>query len=224
MPTACASVEQVRRRFTRIMNCYFFPSDLVRSLRTSLLMAFLLSLAGCAGNKYVWARDVPVERSRPIAETLAIGRGDILSVQVVGQASLSAQQTVGADGTINLIDVGVVMVAGLTVDQATQAIEQKLTKILQAPRVSLFVLSRFIEVSILGEVESPGKYKLESGDGVANAIAMAGGMTEFGDGSAIYLVRKSEPVRVRFRMRDLLKGGTSAHDFALSDGDILIVE
>ena len=77
---------------------------------------------------------------------------------------------------------------------------------------------------MLGEVRSPGKYQLKSGDGVATAIAISGGITEFGNDNSVYLVREDEPMRIRFRMKDLVRGGKSARAFALRDGDLLVVE
>jgi protein involved in polysaccharide export with SLBB domain len=143
---------------------------------------------------------------------------------VVGQATLSGVQTVGADGTILITDVGTVVLGGATVQEAAARIEQRFANILQSPQVSVIVVTRMIEVTLLGEVRTPGKYPLQSGDGVASAIALAGGLTEYANSSAIYLVRQGEPLRIRFRMRDLLKGGESARAFALRDGDILLVD
>ena len=113
---------------------------------------------------------------------------------------------------------------GLTNAQAEELTAQRLMNILKAPKVSILVVTRFLEVSVLGEVRNPGKYPVQSGDGVANAIALAGGITEFGNSNEIYLVRDAEPLRIRFRLRDLLRGGDSARRFALRDGDILVVK
>ena len=209
-----------------IMNRHLFPHPPVRLWHERLLfcvLALLLTVA-CSSNKYIWASEVPAERARPDVDSVQIRRGDVLSVQVVGQPNLSGQQPVGADGTISLMDVGGVTVAGLTAQQAQELIQKKLSAIFQSPRVSVVLMTRYIEVTILGEVRSPGKFLVQAGDGVANAIAMAGGITEFGNESGIYLVRATEPVRIRFRMRDLLRGGSSAVAFALRDGDILFVE
>jgi len=148
----------------------------------------------------------------------------VVALSVVGQSTLSTNFTIGADGTIALPDVGAVNVAGLTAQQASATIEAKLSGILQNPKVSLIVVTRFIEVSLLGEVKNPGKFSVQSGDGIANALALAGGLTEFANESAIYLIRGDEPLRIRFRLDDLLKNGNNARSFSLRDGDILLVE
>ncbi len=189
-----------------------------------VLFLFTLNVIACSSTPYVWASDIPAERARPAVESEKIGRGDILSISVVGQENLTGPQTVGADGTVSIPNIGSVPLSGLTVDKAASVLERRLSNILQEPRVSVLVVTRFIEVSLLGEVQSPGKYSLQSGDGVASALALAGGITEYGSEDAIFLIRDSEPQRIRFRLRDLLRGGRSASAFALRDGDIVVVE
>lgn len=204
--------------------------NMIRALHTKRQLTFVVLLTalicsmGCSSPAYIWAKDVPAERAKPAVETNTIHRGDIIGITVMGHATLSGQQTVGDDGTISMSDVGTLNVSDKTVQQAAQLIEEQLGKILTSPKVSVLVVSRFLEVSILGEVSSPGKYRVQTGDGVANALALAGGLTEFGHPSQIYLVRASEPHRIRFRLKDLLSGGNSARAFALRDGDILVVE
>lgn len=192
--------------------------------RRACLFVLALPLLGCSSTPYIWAKDLPPHRASPAIESRAIGRGDVIAISVVGQAAISSTVAVGADGTITLPDAGVVNVAGQTVEQAQASIVRRLSSILQDPKVSVVVVTRFIEVSLLGEVTSPGKYLLQSGDGIANAIAVAGGFSDYANESSIFLVRASEPQRIRFKMKEVLRGGASAHSFALRDGDILVVE
>ena len=50
------------------------------------------------------------------------------------------------------------------------------------------------------------------------------GSAQIAQDASIYLIRASEPKRIRFRMRDLSRGGTSATAFSLRDGDLVVVE
>lgn len=188
-----------------------------------MLLIALLAL-GCSKAPFVWAADVPAERAAPEEASKLLQGGDIISVSVLGQEEMSARHTVGADGTILLPSVGAVAIAGKTAKEAEAVLVSRLATVLEEPRVSVLVISRQIEIGILGEVTSPGKYQLRNGDGVAAAIAVAGGLTEFGNANGIYLIRESEPRRIRFRMQELLLGGNSARAFALRDGDIVFVE
>lgn len=197
---------------------------LKRILAVALLSVSLTALNGCAKTPYTWASDIPAERAQPAPERKTIESGDVILVTVLAQDTLSGQHVIGADGTIALPNVGTVAVAGQSVKNAEAAIKQRLTSILNEPVVSIVVVTRTIEVSILGEVSTPGKYQLRPGDGVASALAVAGGLNEFGDENSVYLVRSGEPLRIRFRLKDLVRGGDSARSFALRDGDLLVVE
>jgi len=189
-----------------------------------LFSALLLIMTACGGPQYIWARDVPPERALPRTETEHIRVGDTLVVTVSGQPQLSGNFSVGIDGTITVPDVGAVRLVGSKPSEAARILTTSIGTIIQAPRVAVVVAQRRVQVAILGEVRVPGKYLLAAGDGVVEAIASAGGLGEFANGNAIYLVREDEPVRIRFRMKDLLEGGDSARSFVLRDGDLIVVE
>jgi polysaccharide export outer membrane protein len=142
----------------------------------------------------------------------------------MGHPELSAVHPVGADGMIALPNVGAISIGSESVAKAEAKLTRRLSTVLKDPQVSLVVVSRSIEVTILGEVSRTGKFQLKSGDGVAAALAMAGGITPYGNENAVFLIRASEPLRIRFRMDDLLRGADSASAFTLRDGDLLVVE
>jgi protein involved in polysaccharide export with SLBB domain len=193
-------------------------------VRAAWFVCVALALSACAKAPFTWASDIPAERAQPAPERKTIESGDVILVTVLAQETLSGQHVIGVDGTIAIPNIGTIAVAGQPVKTAEATIKQKLTTILNEPVVSIVVISRTIEVSILGEVGTPGKYLLKTGDGVANALALAGGLNDFGDEDSVYLVRSTEPLRVRFRLQDLVRGGNSARAFALRDGDLLVVE
>lgn len=200
------------------------PFGLRQLAHLCIVLILLGSSVGCGGPSYVWARDVPPDRALPASGDERIRLGDTVAVTVSGQPQLSGTFLVGADGAVTLPDVGAIRLAGNRPEEAARLLTTRIATIIQAPRVSVVVAQRRVQVAILGEVRSPGKYQLAAGDGVVEAIATAGGLGEFANGNAIYLVRADEPVRIRFRMKDLLKGGASARSFILRDGDLLIVE
>lgn len=193
-------------------------------LLVALAASVLFLCLACSKPPYVWAQSIPNERALPAQKDQKINRGDSVSVVVAAQATLTGDHVVSTDGTIVIPNLGAVHVADKTPEQAARVLERRLATILGEPKVSLVVITKRIEVGVLGEVAQPGKYMVKSGDGVVSAIAMAGGLTAFANDGAIYLVRSTEPLRIRFRMKDLTRGGNSARSFALRDGDLLIVE
>ena len=88
------------------------------------------------------------------------------------------------------------------------------------------------QVAVLGEVTSPNRYNISYGDGVLQALALAGGLTEFADPKKIFVVRKepgvageaAPPLRIRFDYEDLLGGEEVSLDFQLRDGDVIVVQ
>lgn len=82
-----------------------------------------------------------------------------------------------------------------------------------------------MQISVLGEVARPGVFSLEPGAGVLEALASAGGATEFADRGRIFVLRRRgerPPLRIRFSWARLAEGGGAA--FALADGDVVMVE
>lgn len=190
----------------------------------ALVLLLMLFVTACSTTPYVWGSDLPPERARPEEPSKTINPGDTVSVLVAAQPTMSGEHVVGTDGSIIIPDGGAVQVSDMTPAKAAQAIERKLAPILQEPRVTVVMGARKVEVDVLGEVQQPGKYLVKSGDGVASALAMAGGLTEFANRTAIYVVRPGEPMRIRFSMGELVRGGSSARSFALRNGDLLVVE
>ena len=60
------------------------------------------------------------------------------------------------------------------------------------------------QVTVLGEVRTPGRRALESPATVLDALADAGGLTEFADDDRIFVLRRNE--RIRFTFDELSRG------------------
>jgi polysaccharide export outer membrane protein len=75
-------------------------------------------------------------------------------------------------------------------------------------------------VYVLGEVAKPGAYPLRGRMTILQALALAGGPTEFAATSRIVLLRGPEPKRYQIDFTRLVK---DAHDFALQSGDTVYV-
>ena len=190
-----------------------------------LCSVLLVVAAGCAAPQpFVWASRLgkPDEQTA----TYRIGPGDEIYVLVAEQQALSGTFTVGPDGGYIQPVVGNVVINGLTTKEAAQQLTARLAGILVRPQVTISVTKRRpIRVSVLGEVQHPGRYELPYEEGILAAIAMGGGLTEFADKDSIYVVRR-EPhlLRIRFRMRDLAGPEATSARFRLNDSDVVVVE
>ena len=124
---------------------------------------------------------VTVAAARQGASFLVIGPGDEVDVNVYGAPDLSGHLRVGSDGNISLPLVGYVRVAGLTSNQAQQAISEQLQErnIVKTPQVSVFVKEYTnSEISVAGEVAKPGVFSVLGPHRLLDVLEAAGGLTD----------------------------------------------
>ena len=78
-------------------------------------------------------------------------------------------------------------------------------------------------ILIMGEVAKPGKHPLEPGAGMLDALAMAGGLTEYAHKDRVFVLRGSPRLtRIRFDFREMLRGEGPGLAFKLQPGDIIL--
>lgn len=195
-------------------------------LRPFHALALVLGLAafGCATEgKFVWVDqlDSAALKSAPYL----VSPGDRLLINVWNQPPLSGEVLVRPDGNITLPLVGDVPVAAMTPQQVADAIARKLNGLVVEPHVAVSLAgTRAPSVSVLGEVRSAGSFELRPGEGVLELLARAGGLSEFARKDAIFVVRRSQELRVRFDYARLSRGVGAAAAFELQDGDVVVVE
>lgn len=198
-----------------------------RSLHLLAFAAALLAACGSAGS-YTWVDDVPkTEIAGPTQGDYVIGSGDLLAIRVYNQEALSTRGRVRPDGKIGVPLAGEIEAQGRRPQDLAREIEAHLKPFVLAPAVIVSVEEiRPLQVSILGEVARPGVVSLEPGAGVLQALASAGGTTDFADRERIFVLRKrpaQPPLRIRFSYSQLAGGGSGA-TFALVNGDVVMVE
>ena len=111
---------------------------------------------------------------------LKLAPGFLLSLTVLDDPDFVGAFRVDEQGDIALPVLGTLHVAGETVSEARLQIGKKLLegKILKDPQVDLSILEySATEVSIIGEVASPGKYPLLVPRKLVDVLALAGGTT-----------------------------------------------
>lgn len=117
-------------------------------------------------------------------ESLLIGPGDALNVQVFDTPELTQTLRVTDSGEVSLMVGGDVKVGGLTPGQAAGAIKARLQDghYMRNPQVLVTVSEYATEkVSILGEVKMPGSFPLRTSRSVVDVLSLAGGLTELAD-------------------------------------------
>ena len=124
--------------------------------------------------------------------------------------------TVNKEGYIDYPLTGLVEVRNLTVEQAKDRIQDSLSKYVKG--TSLMVKLSNFDITIIGEVVRPGKYKIyQSEISLFEAIAMSGGVTNFAKRDA---VKGNEIAIVDIGQADIL----SSPYYYLKPNDIIYVE
>jgi polysaccharide export outer membrane protein len=189
---------------------------------------FLIAIsAGCASAKgpFVWVDDY--QRGQTVLDGYVVGVGDLLNVQVYGNDRISTRARVRSDGRISMPLLDEVQVSGKPPAQVAREIERALKdqNLVLAPRVTVLVDEmKPLVVAVLGAVTRPGTYTLDATGGVAEALASAGGLTEFAHKDQIYVLRKTpRQVRIRFTFGALTQQGLAA-SFRLQPGDVVVAE
>jgi polysaccharide export outer membrane protein len=125
-----------------------------------------------------------VSVARGQKETLLIGAGDMLHVQVFDTPELEQHARVTDTGDLTLVIGGTVHVAGVTPAQAAHSIEETLQKgqLLLLPKVAITVEEYATQkVSVVGEVKTPGAYAINTPRSVLDVLSLAGGLTDIAD-------------------------------------------
>jgi polysaccharide export outer membrane protein len=154
-----------------------------------------------------------------------IGAEDNLQITVWREPTLSGTIPVRPDGMISLVLVGDLKAAGLTPMQLAADITQRLKKFIQDPSVSVVVLAvNSQRVFLIGEVGHAGPVALTAGMTPLQAIAAAGGLSNFANSKHIYILR-GEPgkqQKIPFNYKQALKGD-NRETVALRPGDTIVV-
>jgi polysaccharide biosynthesis/export protein len=117
-------------------------------------------------------------------ETLLIERGDLLHLQVYDTQEMEQHARVTDSGTIPFSFLGTVSVSGLTPAQAAEEIEHRLRAagVMLHPEVTVRVEAYATQnASVMGQVQKPGSYEIDTGRKVVEVLAMAGGLTDVAD-------------------------------------------
>ena len=170
-------------------------------------------------NLYIQATSIIDEKT-----SILLNGGDSRSNRLSSDASIYLNSyTVNKDGFIDYPLTGLVEVKNLTVEQAKERLQDELSKYVK--EIALMVKLSNFDLTIIGEVMRPGKYKIyQSEIGILEALALAGNVTNFAKTSSVKLVRRtdngSEIITLNVGNADIL----SSPYYYLKPNDILYIE
>jgi polysaccharide export outer membrane protein len=159
---------------------------------------------------------------------LKLAPGFLLAVQVYGESDFSGPTRVDNAGNITLPFLKPVHVAGDTLAEAQEKVEEKFQKegILKNPQVTIDV-EQFATTTatVLGEVQSPGKVELLAPHSMMQVIGLAGGESSLA-GNEVELKHANGSAGVLTTSYHYSRGsnGDAIRDVMVSPGDTVIVK
>ena len=154
-----------------------------------------------------------------------IGAEDSLQITVWREPSLSGLFPVRPDGMISMVLLGDLPAAGTTPTQLGMDISQRLKKFVQDPSVTVQVMAvNSQRIYIIGEVGHVGPVPLSAGMTPLQAIASAGGLSQFANSKHIYILRGTgaSQQKIPFNYKQALKGD-NRQQIVLRPGDTIVV-
>jgi polysaccharide export outer membrane protein len=153
-----------------------------------------------------------------------IGAGDHLRLFVWKEPDLTQELSVRVDGMITVPLIGEVRAAGLTTPQLSTVVQEKLSKFLNSPSVTVgLVAAQSAQFYIVGRVARPGAFLLDKATTFLQALALAGGFTEFAKTDHVLIFRAGETQPLVVNYKKLEAGSDSGDNVHLRSGDTIVV-
>lgn len=166
----------------------------------------------------------------PTPPNYRLGAGDQVIIDIWGANQISIHETISPDGAININNIGMIYLNGMTVSQAAEHLRHKMNKIYaglsdENPTSHLKLTlgnTRTIQINVMGEVLRPGTYALSAFSTVFHALYRAGGVSNIGSMRDIQVVRNGKSV-AQVDVYDFIMHGKTNDDIKLQEGDVIIV-
>ena len=161
-----------------------------------------------------------------VTDDYVIGAEDVLGVQFWREPEMSGDVVVRPDGMITLPLLGDVKADGLKPNVLRDQVKAAAERFLTDANVTIIVRQvNSRKVYITGQVAHPGAYSLASPRTVLQALAMAGGVTEYAESDNISIARTEggKTKLYKFNYKNVSKGKGIEQNIQLQPGDTVMV-
>lgn len=207
-------------------------SSRIRMGRRAILLILVCGLSGAAGAAAQSAGQPPaasptVPESTTGGSSYRIGAGDTLQVDVWKEPEASvASVVVRPDGKITLPLIKEIDVLGLTPSELEKLITAKLAQLIRNADVTVVVKDiKSKKVYLVGAVNRVGPVALLSQLTVLQALAEAGGLTDYAKKNKIYVLRteNGKQLKLPFDYTAVTKGEHMEQNITLRPDDTIVV-
>ncbi|MDE5664162.1 MAG: SLBB domain-containing protein [Muribaculaceae bacterium] len=182
------------------------------------------------GHEVFNARALTFEPSDNLAtpQNYRLGPGDEVVIDLWGTSEDHLRQTISPEGSIMISQVGPVYLNGLTIADANKHIKsifaRKYAGMDDAETEVQVTLGqvRSIQIDILGEVATPGTFRMSPFSTVFHALYRAGGIRDIGTLRNIQVLRNGRKI-AGIDIYEYLFDGKTSGNIRLQEGDVIIV-
>ena len=157
-----------------------------------------------------------------------LGPGDEVIIDIWGTSEDHLRQIISPEGSIMISQIGPVYLNGMTINDANRYIKNAFsTKYAGMDdaetdiKVTLGQI-RTIQVDILGEVSTPGTFRMSPFSSVFHALYRAGGINDIGSLRNVQVLRNGKKIAT-VDIYDYLMNGKTAGNIRIQEGDVIIV-
>ncbi len=160
----------------------------------------------------------------PVPSDYILSLRDELEIIYIGdEKNRSFIRPVRLDGTIILPEIGLINVEGLTLSEAKEKINSKLSNSYIGISAAISIKSLSAKkILIVGAVKTPGAYLINPFTTISNSLAYAGGLESYASLRKINLI-KANGKEYTFDLYDILLKGDRTKDIQLNSGDTILV-
>jgi polysaccharide export outer membrane protein len=155
-----------------------------------------------------------------------LGPGDQIDIAVWKDETLTKSLIVLPDGKISFPLIGEIKAAGRTVPQLKQEITKKISPFAPDPIISIEVRQvNSMLVYVIGRVNTPGRFSLNTNVNVLQALTIAGGLNPFAKRDKIKIFRRegAKTTIFRFKYDEVVEGAELDQNIILQRGDVVVV-
>jgi polysaccharide export outer membrane protein len=162
------------------------------------------------------------------AQAYKLQPGDLVEIQVFREDNMSRTLRISGKGTVTFPLVGVVSIAGYSLEEAERKLMDSLSQYLKNPQVSMLVKEYGNKtVYVLGQVHKPAAIQIppEKPLTVLEAITSVGGFTDIANTSKVRVLRMTngKQTAMDVDVTQITKQGDKSLDISLMPGDVIFV-
>ena len=155
-----------------------------------------------------------------------IGPGDVLDISLWRDDALTRQVVVLPDNKITFPLIGDVVAGGRTVEDLKKDINERLIPYVPEPVLNVEVKQvNSMLIYVIGRVNAPGRYTLNTNVNVLQALSIAGGLNPFAKRGKIRVFRQEGEATKTFQFNydDVSEGKKLEQNVTLKRGDVIVV-